>query len=270
MPRSRSISATEWRALVHDWDGLFLRYDPGRAEKFDLILDLLSSRRLSKFTLLDLGCGPGVLGGKVLQRFPRAKVIGVDMGPKVLRMAEEAWKPYRDRTQWIRAELQDPGWRTLIPPGSVGVVVSSLCLHALAPRDLRRLYQDLGRMVRRDGLLIDADLIPWEAHQSTFNQLSESIRELEVARGARGNARSLSREGEALWRRVRRRGLMADLFAAQDAERRAAKERHPSQGHKLEDLVGIDTHLSYLRSSGFREVSVIWQHLDRRVLVAVR
>lgn len=270
MPRTQRPTVAQWRRWVDGFDALFARYDPGRAVKFDLILDLLAAQRRSKFTLVDLGCGPGVVLGRVLQRFPGARVIGVDQGPKVLRMAEQAWRPYRGRARWVQAEVQDPKWRSGLPARSVDYVISALCLHPLPPGELRRLYRDLGRLIRPGGLFIDADLIPWSARHATFDRLSETVRELEVARGLRGSTVELARDAERYWKGVRRSGAMADLFAAQDAERRRPKGRAPAKGHSRELLVDVDEHLAYLRAAGFREASVVWQHLDRRVLVARR
>jgi len=51
-------------------------------------------------------------------------------------------------------------------------------------------------------------------------------------------------------------------FFAERARRFSTKTRPPG--------TLVDVHQAALRNAGFREVDVIWQHLDNRVVMAVR
>ena len=51
-------------------------------------------------------------------------------------------------------------------------------------------------------------------------------------------------------------------FFAERARRFSTKTRPPR--------TRVEVHLAALRNAGFREVDVIWQHLDNRVVMAVR
>lgn len=255
---------------IDQWDAMFARFDPNRSLKFQLILDLLTARRLRRFTLLDLGSGPGVFARQVLVRFPAARVIGLDQGPLVLRMGEEALSAFGPRMRWVQADLRTPGWKNRLPTRHIDVVVSSLCLHGLPPEDLARTYRVLGTLVRPNGLFIDADLIAGGSGQESFALLIERIGRLEAQRGARGTSRQLSVDARGFWRRVRQSGAMPELFAEHDARRKSEEAARRQAKPRPEHFVGLETHLAYLRGAGFREATVMWQHLNMRMLVAIR
>ncbi|HVU66326.1 MAG TPA: hypothetical protein VHD63_04315 [Ktedonobacteraceae bacterium] len=66
---------------------------------------------------------------------------------------------------------------------------------------------------------------------------------------------------EEWWDQLRREPGMEPFFAARE-HRFSTKTRPPG--------TLVDVHLAALRNAGFREVDVIWQHLDNRVVMAIR
>ena len=81
-------------------------------------------------TVVDLGCGPGNLTATLAERWPDAKVIGVDSSAAMIDAARQI-----EGIEAIRADLRE--WA---PPAPVGVVVSNAVLQwvpdhlALLPR----------------------------------------------------------------------------------------------------------------------------------------
>ena len=67
---------------------------------------------------------------------------------------------------------------------------------------------------------------------------------------------------EAWWQAVREEPGLADALAE--------REQRLSWRDRIWANASLDFHVGALRDAGFREVDVIWQRLDKRVLMAVR
>jgi hypothetical protein len=67
---------------------------------------------------------------------------------------------------------------------------------------------------------------------------------------------------EGWWQALRAEPALADLFAKRE---RRFTWRQPDQHRPI-----FAFHEAALCDAGFREVGVIWQHMDNRVLMAVR
>ena len=73
-------------------------------------------------TVIDLGCGPGGLTATLLQRWPRATVVGVDSSADMIEASAEHEVP--GRLSFVQADLAS--WQ---PQGPVDVVVANAALH---------------------------------------------------------------------------------------------------------------------------------------------
>jgi trans-aconitate 2-methyltransferase len=94
---------------VSDWDAkLYKRFEDDRTRPSQ---ELLARVPLSDAKLaFDLGCGPGNSTELIVERFPRAEVIGIDSSPAMLEDA-------RQRLPGARFELGDlSSWAAASPP----------------------------------------------------------------------------------------------------------------------------------------------------------
>lgn len=74
-----------------DWMGWLRRRDlqqegyvPEREARFTAILDALAELLPASFVALDLACGPGSISQRLLDRFPEAHAVAVDLDPVLL------------------------------------------------------------------------------------------------------------------------------------------------------------------------------------------
>lgn len=99
------------------WDPQrYLTYAEQRARPFHELLVRVAA--VDPTTVIDLGCGPGNLTGTLAERWPSARVIGVDSSAEMVAAAREV--PGIDV---VAADVRD--WR---PSGPVDVVVSNATL----------------------------------------------------------------------------------------------------------------------------------------------
>ena len=125
------------------WDPeRYLRYGQQRARPFFDLVDQVPLE--DPRTIVDLGCGPGGLTATFLQRFPAAKIRGLDAASEMIRHAQRRAVP--GRLTFEQAEIMS--WSAAEP---VDLVFSNACLHWIP--DHPALFDHLLPQVAANGVL---------------------------------------------------------------------------------------------------------------------
>ncbi len=101
----------------------------------DAVCDLLPKER--PFSLLDVGCGEGYYARRIAERFPAAKVVGLDLSRDAITAAARM----AGNARWIVADLK----RLPVADASADVILDVLTPAA---------YDEFTRVLKRDGRLI--------------------------------------------------------------------------------------------------------------------
>src|SRR5262249_13938909 len=106
-------------APVSAWDpNLYLRFEAYRTRA---ARDLLAPVDLPEVRFaVDLGCAPGNSTGLLVERWPAARITGVDNSEAMLERAREAYP----NVTWIRADLAD--WS---PPEPLDLIFANASFH---------------------------------------------------------------------------------------------------------------------------------------------
>ncbi|MGA8302399.1 MAG: class I SAM-dependent methyltransferase [Thermoplasmata archaeon] len=254
----RTNSDPDWGEWLRRWDAQQESFNPERERRFSAMFDVVEAKVGRRFVALDLGSGPGSLSARLLRRFPRARCVAVDFDPVALRVGQGALGSFGGRLRWVDTRLGRSGWTDQLPAGRYDAVLSTTALHWLAAADLRQLYRDLYGRMRKGGVFLDGDRLSWGVRHRELSRLAESVRRLRF-RGA-----SLDSEWAAWrkwWEDAEKLPELRPLFQA----RKERQSQHPKEG----DLP-LDAHVRALRHAGFRDVAVVWQDLENRVLFAAR
>jgi malonyl-CoA O-methyltransferase len=111
-------------------------------------LDYLEGR--APGTVLDVGSGPGHAAAAMRRRWPRARVVALDLALPMLQQARtrSGWNPLQKPVDRINADA-----RALpLADGSVDVLFCNLCLQWV--EDLASAFAGFRRVLRPDGLLL--------------------------------------------------------------------------------------------------------------------
>jgi SAM-dependent methyltransferase len=254
----RRPNAPDWKEWLRRWDEQQQSYLPYREWRFRTMLDVLEATVGSSSRVLDLGSGPGSLSQRVLDRFPRARVIAVDYDPVVLRIGQGALGSYGGRLRWVDAKIGGPRWTDELPAGKYDAAVSTTALHWLPPSRLRKVYRDLGRLIRPNGVVMNGDRLPWGPEEPRLQRLAERVRKVRVRRAER-------RPDWGAWRRWWKEAARVPELAESFAEHRRREAQHPK-----ETALPLNAQIRALRRGGFRTVTVVWQNIEDRVLFAQR
>lgn len=130
---------------------------PGREEIERIFLDLIPAEPKESFLGVELGTGTGWLAAAVLQKFDKARILGLDGSPDILRTAAKTLEHHWDRIELQEFRLEDPSWLNELP--SVRVFLSSLVLHHLDSASKKDLFVQLFDRLEAGGALLFADVM---------------------------------------------------------------------------------------------------------------
>ncbi len=272
---ARTLTQKAATAWIDRWDAQQQVYLPDREERFTALIDAVQecSGRPDP-VVLDLGCGPGSLAVRLLERIPAATVVAVDADPLLLALGQAAWAgrfaepvPGPDRgssagsLRFADLDLRVPGWSGLLGlDRPADAAVSTTALHWLLPDALAAVYAEVASVLRPGGLVLNGDhLTEDEVAAPTLARLGRALIDREERRRApQGRAESWS----DWWDAVQADPAFADLVAAR-------RGRSPESGQHGSPSGRLSVHVQALRAAGFAEVGTIWQRGDNRLLCAV-
>jgi tRNA (cmo5U34)-methyltransferase len=218
---------------VEEWVTRQRTADQTRAQRFQLLCDLLPFPTDATVTILDVGAGYGPVSKFILDQFPNATCIAQDGSEPMLQHARQIMASYGARFQPYQSDLFEKDW---LPQqfGPFDAAVSASCLHNL--RDFKRIseiYSDIRMHLKPGGVFLNLDLVnaPTLALQQHYDRVTALRRQ---------------REGAS----------HADVTAMR-------QEAHQTASHAPTYAfpANLDEQLAALRAAGFTDVDCFWKDL---------
>ncbi|GAA4357993.1 malonyl-ACP O-methyltransferase BioC [Kangiella marina] len=124
------------------------------------LFERLDYFKLAPKSIVDLGCGTGVFTRELSQRFPQAKVTGVDIAEGMI-----AWCKQQSQSEdYLCADAM----KLPFEDNSLDLIFSNLAIQWL--EDLPQLFAELNRVLKPEGLLLFTTLGP-----DTLTELKQSF-----------------------------------------------------------------------------------------------
>jgi SAM-dependent methyltransferase len=236
------------------WEDQQSGHAPDRELRFRLMLDYVEQLTGGPpARVLDLACGPGSITQRVLNRFPAAEVVAVDIDPLMLDLARDAFAD-EPRVEVVARQLAEPDWPDGIG-GTFDAVLTATAMHWFPADALRGVYAGVARLLRPGGVFANADHLP----------IAEP-----VLRGA----------ADALHSRHLETTFPTGVEDSDEWYRRAYgvpayeglwEERQKVFAHWTGDLMEREGwHIDLLRRNDFERAGVVWRRGNDALLVGVR
>jgi ubiquinone/menaquinone biosynthesis C-methylase UbiE len=148
----------------HGIEGGYL--NPGAAVSYDAVTqyvlppnetwirqELINAIKVKPRTILDLGCGTGSTTLMLKQAFPDAEVIGLDLSPYMLVMAEYKAKQAGLEIQWLHGKAE----ATKFKDTQFELITASLLFHETPPSIAEAILQECFRLLVPGGQVIILD-----------------------------------------------------------------------------------------------------------------
>ena len=173
--------ARDWLARQSDQGG------GGRPEQFDLLARLLSFDESAEPVIADLGAGHGTLSEVLLERFPRARAVCLDVNPAMIEAGQQRLGRFGERARYARMDLG--GEWPADAGGPFDAVVSSRVIHHLDEAEKRALFAGILERLRPGGWFLNFDYVralgdedgpPRDHHQGHHSHTSPLPGQLEL------------------------------------------------------------------------------------------
>lgn len=204
---------------------------PLAAEQLDVLLRIVrhTVSRVDRF--LDLGCGDGILGRAVMQEYPAARGLFIDLSEDMIEAARKKADPRR--ADFAVRDLSLSDWRSAaVEHAPFDLAISGLAIHHLPDERKRELYGEIFELLGPGGVFLNLEMV---AHGS--NWARETFYELFLDSVASAH---------------RRRGDAASF----DEIATKWRERADSEQHLL---VPVETQCQWLREIGFSDVDCFFK-----------
>lgn len=251
--------------LLARWDRQQEGYIKQREERFEVMFEILGHAFGESFTVIDAACGPGSLSRRLLDRFPKAKVVAIDADVMLLEMARVSLAPDRERARVVEADLSRADWVDKVTAAvkelgaeTPSALVSTTALHWLTPGDLAEFYGAAGGLLTAGGIVMNGDHMRYDSRWPTLATVAKSVRQ-RIEREAVANGED---NWDAWWQRASEVKPLADLKQRRDAFFASRPKKRTTSG---EDC-SVDFHVSALRHGGFAEAGTAWQQFDNYIV----
>ena len=272
-----------WHWWLHRWDAQQEVYIEQRERIYTVMFELLAQLAPPDMRVLDLAAGPGAVSKRLLERFPQASCVALDVDPVLLAVGQGALGDMGGRLQWLQADLRDPDWYDQLVAAkgrdvnrdrsddrdrveSVGgdgvfdVVVSSTATHWLLPAELTGVYARLADLLTDTGVFINADGMPMAANHQ---RILASVRVLGQQRQTKALAAGDGEHWDDWWDALRQEPTLAVAFAERD-------QIFPPGSRSHRTAPSVQFQQAALREAGFGEVAPVYQDLTHHLMLALR
>ncbi|NDJ17292.1 class I SAM-dependent methyltransferase [Myxacorys almedinensis] len=122
---------------------------------------LIDSIQVQPSRILDLGCGTGSTTLMLKQTFPNADVMGIDLSPYMLVVAEHKAKQAHLNIDWQHHTAE----ATPFAPASFDLITASLLFHELPPDRAQAVLEECFRLLKPGG-----EVLMLDGNQKTLRQ----------------------------------------------------------------------------------------------------
>lgn len=143
---------------------------PQAARQIEVMIRLVDAcgRPVEKF--LDLGCGGGVLGAAMLERYGAAQATLLDFSEPMLEEAKRQLSRCGEQVRFARADFSDPSWLAAIADRApFDAIVSAYAIHHQPDERKRILYKEIFGLLEPGGIFVNLE------HVSSASAWGEEI-----------------------------------------------------------------------------------------------
>ncbi len=130
---------------------------PGADLQLEVLGKIVSLWRPRPLRILDIGCGDGILGRLLLEKFPAAQVIFTDFSEPMLAAVRDKLKD-SSRAIILKADFSKSSWLKVVAgKGPFDVIVSGFAIHHQPDSRKKKLYDEIHDILTPGGVFLNLE-----------------------------------------------------------------------------------------------------------------
>lgn len=199
----------------------------------DTLLRVINAAKPEPKTVLDIGCGDGILGKAILLRYPSSRCIFLDFSEPMIESARKNLEPLGSRAEFVAGDFGAENWAELVKAhGPFDVVVSGFAIHHQTDKKKESIYKEVYSLLNGGGVFLNLD------HIASSTQWVEKIFDTQFI--------------DSLYR--------AHLKAGSNLSRDEIADRYYYRPDKQENILAtVRAQLDWLREAGYENVDCFFR-----------
>lgn len=201
---------------------------PLAKEQLDILLRLIGGNQEQVKYFLDLGCGDGILAATILEKYPSAQGVLLDLSETMIKSAQERLVQFKDNLKYIVYDYGERDWVNKVAGEiSFDVIVSGFSIHHQPDERKQEIYNEIYNLLAPDGIFINIEHVssPTKWVENLFNDcMIDSIYNYQ------------------------------DKIATNKTREQLANEFYNREDHEANILAPVDQQCQWLREIGFVDV----------------
>ncbi|KKD38601.1 class I SAM-dependent methyltransferase [Limnoraphis robusta] len=143
-------------------------------EQLEMILRIIQMAQSEVNTVLDLGCGDGILGRTILTQYPDAKVVFLDFSEAMISAVQDKLANHQNQVEFILGDFGQSSWVNLVQDvGEFDVIVSGFAIHHQPDSRKQEIYQEIYNLLTPGGVFLNLEHIQSASNfgESVFNEM---------------------------------------------------------------------------------------------------
>ncbi len=139
---------------------------PLASEQIEVMMRVIANREKPAHNFLDLGCGDGILGAVILERYPDARGTFLDFSEPMIDAARKKLATFGPQLTFGITDYANLNWIDAVTEQApFDVVVSGYSIHHQPDERKQTLYAEIYNLLAPDGLFINIEHVaspsPW-------------------------------------------------------------------------------------------------------------
>ena len=207
------------------------------------LMEYVAARPMS---VLDVGCGDGVLMQTIMQAYPVSRAVAIDGSPGMLEKAVSRFQSLglvSNLVEFIEADFSDSAWLASVQATKFDVVVSGFAIHHVEDGRKREIYAEIYSLLASGGLFVNLE------HVASVSPRGEEMFERSYAESIAAFRRTQGSDSSAT-------EVYAELVDRPD---KAANRLAP-----------VDLQVAWLQEIGYQHADCYWKHFELAILAGYK
>lgn len=167
--KSKMSKSAKYQDYYNVYDKVVLKMLPFYPEMHQTMINLINRSSKDEINVLEPGFGTGTLTYLIFQKFPQAKILGIDNSSENINKAKQKLVKFSGFDYWL-GNIQDFHFNQ-----KFDIVISALAIHHLSDKEKQQYLLEIFKTLKTGGRFIIGDIVKSEDEKDWHDYLVKEM-----------------------------------------------------------------------------------------------